>query len=163
MIVHRRVLIGLGSNIGDSVALVQRAMRELERSFLTRPQRSRLWSTEPVGFRDQPPFVNAAMIGTSDLTAREIHDRCKEIEQQLGRTQRERWREREIDIDVIVIEGEVYDEDDIHIPHMRMADRRFVLVPSYEIASLLICPRTGKSIEQLLADCPDTSTVDALM
>ena len=160
---HRRVLIGLGSNIGDSVVMVQRAMIELERSFLARPQRSRLWSTEPVGFRDQPPFVNAAMIGTSDLSARAIHDRCKEIEQQLGRTQRERWREREIDIDVIMIEDEVYDEDDIHIPHLRMAERRFVLVPSYEIASILVCPRTGKSIEQLLSDCPDTSTVDVLV
>ena len=160
---HRRVLIGLGSNIGDSAAMVQRAMLELERSFLQRPQRSRLWSTEPVGFLDQPRFVNAAIIGSSNLSAREIHDRCKAIEADLGRTKRERWREREIDIDVIVIEGEVFDEDGIHIPHERMAERRFVLVPSFEIASTLICPRSGSTIEQLLAACTDTSTVDVVV
>jgi len=160
--VTRRVLIGLGSNIGDSVAMVQRAMVELERSFLTRPQRSRLWRTEPVGYVDQPQFVNGAMIGTSDLAAREIHDRCKAIEQMLGRTQRERWREREIDIDVIFIEGEVFDDDGIHIPHERMSERRFVLVPSFEIASTLVCPRSGQTIEQLLAVCSDTSTVDVV-
>ena len=159
---QRRVLIGLGSNIGDSVAMVQRAMLELERSFLQRPQRSRLWRTEPVGYRDQPVFVNAAMIGVSDLPPRAIHDTCKTIEQQLGRTQRERWREREIDIDVILIEDEVFDEDGIHIPHERMAERRFVLVPSFEIASVLVCPRTGHTIEQLLAACTDTSTVDVV-
>lgn len=159
---HRRVLIGLGSNIGDSAAMVRRAMLELERSFLARPQRSRLWKTEPVGFLDQPAFVNAAIIGTTDLSARAIHDSCKEIEQMLGRTQRERWREREIDIDVIMIENEVFDEDDIHIPHARMADRRFVLVPCFEIASSLVCPRSGNTIDQLLSSCPDTSTVDVL-
>jgi 2-amino-4-hydroxy-6-hydroxymethyldihydropteridine diphosphokinase len=162
MIVQRRVLIGLGSNIGDSATMVQRAMLELERSFLHRPQRSRLWQTEPVGFRDQPAFVNAAIIGTTGLTARAIHDHCKAIELQLGRTQRERWREREIDIDVIIIEDEVFDDDGIHIPHERMAERRFVLVPSYEIASTLVCPRSGMTIEQLLAACPDTSTVDVV-
>ncbi len=159
---ERRVLIGLGSNIGDSAAMVRSAMLELERSFLARPQRSRLWRTEPVGFTDQPAFINAAIVGTSDLGAREIHDRCKEIEQFLGRKRRERWREREIDIDVIMIEGEVFDEDGIHIPHERMADRRFVLVPSFEVASLLLCPRSGQTIEQLLSDCRDRSTVEVV-
>jgi 2-amino-4-hydroxy-6-hydroxymethyldihydropteridine diphosphokinase len=115
-----------------------------------------------VGYVDQPQFVNGAMIGTSDLAAREIHDRCKAIEQMLGRTQRERWREREIDIDVIIIEGEVFDDDGIHIPHERMSERRFVLVPSFEIASTLVCPRSGQTIEQLLAVCSDTSTVDVV-
>lgn len=159
---ERRVLIGLGSNIGDSAAMVRSAMLELERSFLARPQRSRLWRTEPVGFTDQPPFMNAAIIGSSNLGAREIHDRCKAIEQLLGRKHRERWREREIDIDVIMIEGEVFDEDGIHIPHERMADRRFVLVPSFEVASQLQCPRSGQTIEQLLTDCRDTSTVEVV-
>ncbi|HLP28120.1 MAG TPA: 2-amino-4-hydroxy-6-hydroxymethyldihydropteridine diphosphokinase [Candidatus Didemnitutus sp.] len=154
-----QVLLSLGSNIGDSRAMVRRAMLEIERSILTDTRRSHLWLTDPVGYTDQPPFINAAIVGACEHTAQEIHDRCKEIEVALGRRQRERWREREIDIDVILVGMEIIDEGELHIPHARMEERRFVLAPCHEIAPDMISPRSGKTITELLAQCPDDSAV----
>lgn len=154
-----RVLLSLGSNIGNSREMVRTAMAEIERTILFNTQRSQLWLTDPVGYTDQPPFINAAIVGTCDVSAQEIHDRCKEIENRLGRQQRERWREREIDIDVILVGDVVVDEGDLHIPHARMEERRFVLAPCQEIAPEMVSPRSGKSIAELLESCPDSSSV----
>lgn len=154
-----RVLLSLGSNIGNSREMVRSAMTEIERTILFDTLRSHLWLTDPVGYTDQPPFINAAIVGSCDLSAQEIHDRCKDIENRLGRQQRERWREREIDIDVILVGDVIVDDGDLHIPHARMEERRFVLAPCQEIAPEMVSPRTGKTIEELLNVCPDTSSV----
>ncbi|MBK9183919.1 MAG: 2-amino-4-hydroxy-6-hydroxymethyldihydropteridine diphosphokinase [Ignavibacteria bacterium] len=154
-----RVLLSLGSNIGNSREMVRAAMTEIERTILSDTLRSQMWLTDPVGYTDQPPFINAAIVGSSDLSAQEIHDRCKNIENQLGRQQRERWREREIDIDVILVGDVIVDDGHLQIPHARMEERRFVLAPCQEIAPEMVSPRTGMSIGELLNVCPDTSSV----
>lgn len=154
-----RVLLSLGSNIGDSRENVRAAMAAIERDILTDVKRSSLWSTEPVGYTEQPDFINAAITGYSSLSCRQIRDRCKEIETALGRAKRERWREREIDIDVILVGDEIIDDDDLHVPHARMAERRFVLAPCNEIAPDMISPRSKNTIAELLEQCVDTSSV----
>jgi len=156
-----RVLLSLGSNIGDSQAMIRSAMAAIERDILRDTKRSKLWITEPVGYTDQPMFVNAAIVGFSDLSPIEIYAHCKSIEVELGRQQRERWREREIDIDVILVGSEEYHDVNLDIPHARMAERKFVLAPCNEIAPQMISPQSNLSIAELLAKCPDTSSVVA--
>ncbi len=158
----RRVLLSLGSNLGDPRSMIRAAMDAIERDVLTDVTRSSLWSTEPVGYRDQPRFVNAAIVGTTTRTASEVHAACKAIETDLGRRQRERWREREIDIDVILVADEVVEDGSLIIPHPRMAERRFVLAPCAEIAPDMRSPVHQRTITELLAVCPDTSDVERL-
>lgn len=155
------VILSLGSNLGDSRVVVSRAMDLIAARLLSNSVRSSLYVTEPVGYVDQPPFINSAICGTSNLNAHEIVDVCNAIELELGRTRGERWREREIDIDVILVGDVVIDDEDLHVPHMSMADRRFVLVPCAEIAPDVVCPRTGLTIARLLENCPDTADVVA--
>lgn len=157
------VLLSLGSNLGDSRAMIRAAMEAIEHDVLTDAVRSSLWVTEPVGYTDQPTFVNAAIVGTSSLSAREIHDRCKAIETRLGRQRRERWREREIDIDVVLVGDEMMDDGTLCVPHPRMAERRFVLAPCAEIAPDMVSPEHGCTITELLAICPDTSGVERVV
>ncbi|MEN9282476.1 MAG: 2-amino-4-hydroxy-6-hydroxymethyldihydropteridine diphosphokinase [Bacteroidota bacterium] len=150
-----QVLLSLGANLGDPRAMLERAIAIIASEVLTDVRSSPLYSTAPVGVEDQPPFINAAVVGFTTASARAIHDACKHIEQQLGRQHRERWHEREIDIDVILVGATILDDDDVHIPHLRFHERRFVLQPACDLAPAAICPRTGKTLAELLTVCPD--------
>jgi 2-amino-4-hydroxy-6-hydroxymethyldihydropteridine diphosphokinase len=149
------VLLSLGANLADPIATITRAVEMLGESVLENIRLSPLYSTEPVGVTDQPPFINAAVAGTTTKSAREVHDACKNIEILLGRQHRQRWHEREIDIDVILVGSEILDDEDVHIPHLRMQERRFVLQPACDLAPDAICPRTQKPLAQLLEECQD--------
>lgn len=151
-----QVLLSLGANLGNPRETISRAIDLIARDVLADVRASAFYETAPVGITDQPVFINAAVVGTSFATAQQIHDACKQIEKELGRQHRERWHQREIDIDVILVGDCIYDKDDIHIPHPRMHERQFVLVPACELISDAICPRTGKPLSQLLEECTDT-------
>jgi 2-amino-4-hydroxy-6-hydroxymethyldihydropteridine diphosphokinase len=152
----RQVLLSLGANLGNPVETLDNAIRLISTSILQNVQASTLYKTAPVGFTNQPPFVNAAVVGTTEMNPTEIHRACKQLETMLGRTQRERWHEREIDIDVILIDDLVIDSIDVQIPHPRFHERLFVLTPACELIPDVICPITGKTLAQLLDECPDT-------
>lgn len=151
----QNVLLSLGANLGNPADMIRRATELIRINVMSDARLSPLYETQPVGFTDQPPFINAAVCGTSQLTPLEIHDACKMIERQLGRRQRQRWHEREIDIDVILVGNVIHDDEDVHIPHQRMHERLFVLMPACDILPDAVCPRTGKSLKQLLQECPD--------
>ncbi len=155
----QQVLLSVGSNMGNARAAVERALEALERDVFVTCTRSSLWLTEPVGYRDQNSFVNAAIVGSTTLDAEQVHTACKNLEVTLGRTQRERWREREIDIDVILANSTIIREAHLEIPHPRFAERMFVLVPANEIAPTMLCPLRHTTIAELLQLCTDTSAV----
>ena len=94
-------------------------------------------------------------------TVPEIHEKqiCKSIEYSIGRTQRKRWHEREIDIDIIFFNDLVMNDKILTIPHLRLEKRKFVLIPSIEIAPNYIHPISKLTLKQILADCNDSSTV----
>jgi 2-amino-4-hydroxy-6-hydroxymethyldihydropteridine diphosphokinase len=144
--VAHHAYIGLGSNLGDRVANVRRALAEVE------PARaSRLLETDPVGYVDQPRFVNAVALVETDLAPRGLLDRLLEIERDLGRTRDgPRFGPRTIDLDLLLYDDLVLDEPGLTIPHPRMHERRFVLEPLAEIAPGLVVPGHGP-IGQLLA------------
>lgn len=154
------VLIGIGSNLGDRAGNIRKAVEMLaNRMILSEIRSASLYETEPVGFVDQPWFLNTVVSGTTKLTISELLFQCKEIEKAIGRQKRARWREREIDLDILIYGDSKLVSEEINVPHPRMTERRFVLVPASEIAPSSMHPITRKSIAQLLDECTDSSKV----
>lgn len=154
------VLIGLGSNLGDRVGNIRKAVEMLgNRAILSEIRLASLYETEPVGFKNQPWFLNTVVAGNTKLTISELLARCKEIERTIGRQQRPRWHEREIDLDILIYGDFQLVSKEINVPHPRMTERRFVLVPASEIAPNSMHPIARKSIAQLLDECTDSSKV----
>ena len=148
-----RVFLGLGSNIGDRTANIERASRligEIEAVRLVRM--SSLFETEPVGYEDQPDFINAVLEIGTPLTPRELLAAVKEIEQRMGRTWTVRFGPRIIDVDILLFGQRVIDEPGLTIPHPRMHERRFVLGPLAEIAPEAVHPVLKKSVMELYRD-----------
>jgi 2-amino-4-hydroxy-6-hydroxymethyldihydropteridine diphosphokinase len=129
-----RALIGLGSNLGDRVAQLENAIAALG-ELGTVSRRSALYRTKPWGKADQPDFVNAAILLETRYSPRELLHGLKVLETRLGREPGERWGPRSIDLDLLAYDDVTIDEPDLHVPHARLRERAFVLVPLAEIDS----------------------------
>jgi len=151
---RHRVFIGMGSNIGDRASFLNRAaarMRQLNDTTVV--WFSPIYESEPVGKEDQPPFLNAVGEIETSLMPPELLSHLKSIELDLGRTGTDRWGPREIDLDILLYDGFVYNQDGIQVPHPRLEERRFVLVPFRDIAPDVIHPISGMKIEELARQC----------
>lgn len=127
--------IGLGGNLGEPAVNMAKALRALDADELVDVVAvSSLYRTPPWGKTDQPDFLNAAARLDTGLGARALLDRCLEVERQLKRVRDERWGPRLIDIDILWFEGRSISENGLVVPHPRMLDRAFVLLPLAEIA-----------------------------
>lgn len=128
-----RAYIGLGSNVGDRLANLQEAVDRLGRSAGVRVVRtSRVYETDPVG-PPQPDYLNAVVMVETSLSPRGLLEACLDVERAMGRERRERWGPRNIDLDVLGYGREQIDEPGLVIPHPRMQERSFVLVPLLEL------------------------------
>ncbi|MES2764512.1 MAG: 2-amino-4-hydroxy-6-hydroxymethyldihydropteridine diphosphokinase [Bacteroidota bacterium] len=157
------VLIAFGANLGNREQTISQAVELLLKTGAVREiSLSKLYETEPVGFKDQPFFINAALKGTTQLSPEILLKTCRDIETQLGRTPRAKWHEREIDIDILLYGKEILLKEDVEIPHPRMQERRFVLLPASDVASEMIHPVFKKSVAELLKECEDMSLVSAV-
>jgi len=152
------VLLSLGSNLEPRIERITKAIEELSGAF-EQLTVSHMYETEPVGYTDQPAFINACVYGTTSLDASDLSHKCREIEKQIGRIKREQWHEREIDIDIVLFGECVLDSPELQIPHPRFRERAFVLVPAAEIAPNALDPVTGTTMKALLAACTDASAV----
>jgi 2-amino-4-hydroxy-6-hydroxymethyldihydropteridine diphosphokinase len=121
------VWLALGSNLGDRAGYLEAARAALPGAGMTLVRASRVAETEPVGVRDQPRFLNQVLEVETALEPRPLLESVKNIEQQLGRTSRERWGPREIDIDILRFDGRTVDEPGLHIPHTELRNRPFLL------------------------------------
>ncbi len=156
----KHIFVGLGSNVGDRLAFLRSAVRELGRLEGTGiVQCSSVYETEPVGKRDQAYFLNAVVELSSDGSVASFHQRCQAIETGLGRTKTVRWGPREIDLDLLYFGSERHTAGDLIVPHPETANRRFVLVGLHELAPGFMDPVLKKSIADLLRLCQDTSGV----
>jgi len=127
--------VGLGSNLGDRLENLRHAVTLLDASDgIDVAVTSGVYETDPVG-PPQPDYLNAVVELRTTRSARDLLARFKEIEAEIGRTQGKRWGPREIDIDLLTYGEESIDTDDLRVPHPRMAERAFVLVPLSEIAA----------------------------
>jgi 2-amino-4-hydroxy-6-hydroxymethyldihydropteridine diphosphokinase len=145
------VAIALGSNLGDRAGNLQNAAHRMAR-FVRNLQLSSLHDTEPIGVAPQPRFLNAAAVGETALTARDLLDELLAVETALGRERPFAGAPRTIDLDLILYNAAVIDEPGLTVPHPRFRDRRFVLAPLVEIAPHWIDPVTGRNVAALLAE-----------
>jgi 2-amino-4-hydroxy-6-hydroxymethyldihydropteridine diphosphokinase len=131
-------LIGLGSNVGDKPANIARAVSLLtEKGDVRLVASSRLYRSAPWGVLDQDWFVNACIAVATGLTPQELLARCLAVEQAMKRVREQRWGPRVIDVDVLTYRDLTVNEPDLTLPHPRIAERAFVLVPLAEIAPTL--------------------------
>lgn len=145
-----RAFLGLGGNIGEPARAMATALRKLNGQAGVRIVRvSSLYRTPPWGKKDQPDFLNAVAEIKTDLSPRELLDLCLETERLLKRDRRERWGPRSIDLDILTFGGARVAEENLEIPHPRMLERAFVLVPLAEIAPTLMLE--GRRIKDHLA------------
>ena len=128
------VYLALGANVGDTLANMRAAVRLLRESGCRVEVVSSMYLTKPVGVTDQPDFLNAVIGVRTALGPLDVLRVCESIEETLGRRRTIRWGPRVIDIDILLYEGVAVDEDDLVIPHPRMLERAFVLIPLAEIA-----------------------------
>src|SRR5436309_4079224 len=153
------VLIGLGSNVGDREANLLAARRGLEARGFRITALSSLYLTEPVDAPPQEWFLNAVAGGETALSPQALLQACLDTERALGRVREVPRGPRTIDLDLLLYGDEVRDTPGLTLPHPRMHERRFVLVPLVEIAPGARHPVLGLTAEEMLRRCPDRSQV----
>jgi 2-amino-4-hydroxy-6-hydroxymethyldihydropteridine diphosphokinase len=141
-------VIGLGANLGDVRAAFCRALGRMGRVG-TVTAISSLYDTRPVGGPPQPRYLNAAARMITTLTPRGLLLALVEIEHSEGRERRVRWAARTLDLDILWIDGRAVDEPGLSIPHPRLGERAFALLPLLEVADKATDPRTGLAYAEL--------------
>jgi 2-amino-4-hydroxy-6-hydroxymethyldihydropteridine diphosphokinase len=149
----------LGSNLGDRMRTLQRAAAEIDARVGSVVQRSALYETAPWGVQEQPAFLNQALAVVTELAPEEVLRHLLDIEHELGRVRYERWGARDIDIDMLYYDDLVMDTARLTLPHPRLPERRFALVPLAEIAPELVHPVLRVGTSRLLEQCPDEGEV----
>ncbi|MCX7759922.1 MAG: 2-amino-4-hydroxy-6-hydroxymethyldihydropteridine diphosphokinase [Hydrogenothermaceae bacterium] len=148
------IYLGLGSNVGDKTKFLMEAIHLLgERLNILKT--SRIYSSKPVGYTEQDIFLNMVLYCQADMDIKSLFNFVKEVEKKVGRVERFRWGPREIDIDILFFNDEVYSFDDLVVPHPRLHERDFVLIPLMDINPDLIHPVLKKSIRELLEELKD--------
>ncbi|HWR07842.1 2-amino-4-hydroxy-6-hydroxymethyldihydropteridine diphosphokinase [Sporomusa sp.] len=157
------IALGLGSNISggnntreENIASAIRLLGD--HPSITIEQISSLYETEPVGLKEQPSFLNAVIAINTELPPLELLEVCLKIERQMGRVREVRWGPRNIDIDLLLYHNVEMATTILELPHPRMPDRRFVLIPLAEIAGNLLVYK-GQTAQALLAVTGDDSQV----
>ncbi|RVU17808.1 2-amino-4-hydroxy-6-hydroxymethyldihydropteridine diphosphokinase [Methylobacterium oryzihabitans] len=155
-----RAYLGLGSNLGDKAAMLDRAVTELGAvPGVSVAARSRDYRTPPWGDTDQDFFLNGALAVDTTLSPHALLEACLAVETRLGRVRERRWGPRLIDIDVLHVADAVVEDERLVLPHRFLRERAFVLVPLAEIAPDLVLG--GETVGAILARLDRTGIVPA--
>lgn len=148
--------IGLGSNIEPRKTYLTNAITKLAAHHgITVQKKSYIYETDPVGYVDQDAFLNMVIEIETSLGNIELLEVCQQIEQDLDREKTFKNGPRTIDLDILLFNHENRELEKLRIPHPRLHERAFVLVPLYEIAPNLVMPTNGKLIEDLVHNLSD--------
>jgi 2-amino-4-hydroxy-6-hydroxymethyldihydropteridine diphosphokinase len=151
-----KVLLSLGSNIGDKIDYIEKAINLLTQSGIFNIiQRSSYYFTEPYGISEQNWYANIVVEGYTELEANSFLQFCKSIEYMLGRKIRKRWTNREIDIDILFFGNSIIQTKELEIPHPQIQFRNFVLVPLNEIEPNFVHPVFNVTISELFSISKD--------
>lgn len=144
------VYIGIGSNLGDREGNIKNALLDIAKiGKITR--KSSLYETEPMGYKDQPAFLNCVISVDTNIEPKNLLTILKKIEKRLGRENTFKNGPRTIDLDILLYGNRIVGQSDLKIPHPRMGERKFVLTPLREIAPGIA--------DKLLKNCQDNSQI----
>ena len=147
-----RACVGLGSNLGDSIATLHAAIDALARLPSTRLLRaSRLYRSAAWGHAGQPDFINAVALAETGLDARVLLEEMLAIERAFGRERRERWGPRILDLDLLLYGDAILAEPGLQVPHPHLHERAFALVPLVEVDRNALIPGHGPARDALAA------------
>jgi 2-amino-4-hydroxy-6-hydroxymethyldihydropteridine diphosphokinase len=158
----KRAYLSFGSNLGNRVGNIRSALEMLAGSGVEVRRVSSLYKTEPVDFRAQAWFVNCVAEVETELMPLQLLKALQAVERKLGRRRGTAKGPRQIDIDILLYEKAVIRSAALTVPHERLAQRRFVLVPLRELAAGARHPVTRRTVLEMLSDTPDTSHVRKL-
>lgn len=158
----RRIAFGLGANLGDRVAALQGAVNIIAPE-LADARVSRVYETAPVGGPEQPDYANAVLVGWTDLPPVELLALAHRAEQEWSRTREIRWGPRTLDVDVLDIEGVVSENPVLTLPHPRVVERAFVVIPWLEIepAAVLADKTRLAELTDIISQRSDTEIIRA--
>lgn len=143
------VYLALGSNVGDKTGYLIKAIDMLgEKVSILKT--SRVYTSKPMGYKQQDVFLNMVVYGKTYLDLLPLFEFIKDVEKRAGRVERFRWGPREIDIDILFFNDEVHDSDIVVVPHPRLHERDFVIIPFIDINPDYIHPKLNVKIKDLL-------------
>ncbi|MFK7958177.1 MAG: 2-amino-4-hydroxy-6-hydroxymethyldihydropteridine diphosphokinase [Lysobacterales bacterium] len=159
---QQRIFVGLGGNLGNTRAVFRRALHELTRILKVPPSALSSWyRSEAWGGQTPTPFVNAVVEYGTTLDPHHLLDVLCSVEYTLGRRRavEKRWADRVVDLDLLAVGSREVRRPGLQVPHPRLADRRFVLLPWAEIAPDFVLPNCQMSVAGLLKICSDKGKV----
>lgn len=153
--------ISIGSNLGNRLKYIREAIRRIEQSKEIKISKvSSVYETQPAEYRDQPWFLNMVLGLEASLEPLNLLELLLEIEGQMGRRRTRRYGPRNIDLDLLLYDDLVLNSDKLTLPHPRMHERGFVLVPLAEISPQVVHPLLKKNVEKLLEDLTTDSAFE---
>ena len=156
-----KIILGLGSNINNPLIQLQNAVDYLKQHFFILKVSS-IYISQSLLKDEQPDYYNIILLCSSDKTPLEILQITKDIENQMGRIKIKEWGERVIDIDIIDYDNNIYDYDNLNIPHKQMIYRSFVLKPLMEIMPDYIHPQTKQTVMEMYDSLDDDFNIKIL-
>jgi 2-amino-4-hydroxy-6-hydroxymethyldihydropteridine diphosphokinase len=155
------VYLSIGSNLGDRFLNIQQTIELIEETIGDVITCSSLYENPPLGFEAEELFYNCCLVLQTTLTPEEVLIKTQQIEKQIGRKKKTDlcYESRLIDIDILYFDQLIYTSDKIIIPHLKLSERKFVLVPMKEIAADFIDPKLNLSITELVEKCLDNSVL----
>ena len=154
-----KIYLSLGSNLGDRLGNLRAAIAALPDAGVRVHKISSIYETEPVDFVEQPWFLNCVLEGESNHLPLDLLHALQTIELRMGREKKVPKGPRLIDLDILFYADQVIDTPELQIPHPRIAQRRFVLLPLAEIAPTFRHPASGRTVTAMLGQTPDRSAV----
>ena len=156
-----KVVLLLGSNLGNSKLLFQRALNLLTEKLGKLQSQSSLYKSSPWGFKHENNFLNQVLILETNYSAEDVLNFCLQIETNLGRVRKEQvgYSPRVIDIDLLFVNDEVLETETLVLPHPRLHLRKFTLIPLVDLIPDFVHPRLLKDMQYLLDNCKDNSEV----
>lgn len=151
--------LSLGSNLGNRAQYLEKALKYLELHTIKVLQTSNLYETEPVGFTEQPWFLNQVIQIQTELSPQKLLNILQKAEKNAGRMRSILWGPRTLDIDILFYNNEIIKTDKLIVPHPLLHERKFVLQPLTDIAPHFHHPVFQKTVEELLKLCKDTTIV----